>query len=166
VRRAVVSLLVLSLPLSLVACGEGSSDGTWSAYPGNSSATSSTSVPEVDPDELMRSNTAYRDFPPASPEFQAIAGPYRDAVATALEAVRASPPVTEASVRAKLTEAVPDGDVGVSTQAARIPEGVGYGIFVERDRAFGCIHGWVSERGSDVEIDGVGSEGCLPLLGH
>ncbi len=84
-----------------------------------------------------------------------------------LTAIRAHPPVTEASVRAGLLQSFPALDVTVSAQAARIPEGIGYSVQVVADNAVGCVHGWVSGRSQAVAVTGpTKGEGCLPLLGH
>ena len=115
----------------------------------------------------MRSNTAYRDYHPATPRAQAAANALIPEVTVALQRIRAHPPVTESSVQAELHAALPGLNVAASSAAARVPEGIGYAVTVVTGTSVGCVHGWVSARSQAVEVSGPTSgEGCLPLLGH
>jgi hypothetical protein len=112
----------------------------------------------------MNANNAYRSYRPAPPSTvaaQAVAAK----LPGILTSIRAHPPITERSVSSALNAAFPYPayEVEVSKDAARIPGGIGYGIYVQG----ACVHGWVMADGQGVAVDGLsGDGGCLPLLGH
>jgi hypothetical protein len=163
-RWAALAAVAVSIGL---ASGCGSSGANQSAVSAPGVTSSYQSQASYDPDALMRSNTAYRDYRPATPQAQAAANALVPKVTAALKRIRAHPPVTESSVQATLHAALPTLNVTASSAAARVPEGIGYAVTVETGTSVGCVHGWVSARSQAIAVSGpTGGEGCLPLLGH
>jgi hypothetical protein len=113
----------------------------------------------------MSANNAYKQYRPVPPAGKPAADAVAARVPAVLARVRATPPITEDSVRAALTKAFPaqarDG-IEVSAHAA-VGSGIGFGMEV----GAACVHGWVSTDSQAVEVDGFNNDGgCLPLLGH
>lgn len=114
--------------------------------------------------EPHSANNAYRNYRSAPPS-TAAASQVAAELPGILQSIQAHPSVTERTVAAVLDAAFPYPmyEVEVSKDAARIPGGIGYGIYVRG----ACVHGWVEAGDQHVAIDGLsGDGGCLPLLGH
>jgi len=124
----------------------------------------------TDPYLYLRTNNAYKIYPPATAQQAAAGAPVAAAVTRILPTIAAAPPITEASVRAAITAATsvmdPRGDVEVSSHAAN-GDGIGFGVFVPVGKKTGaCVHGWISATDSHVAVDGISPDGgCLSLLG-
>lgn len=125
----------------------------------------------VNPELNISANNAYKVFPPATPEGKSAAAPVVRRIASALLIIDMHPPVTDASVRSVLANTlrglVPTDAIQVSSEAADIPRGIGYGVLVQVAESAACVHGWASVRGSGENVTGLSPDGgCLSLLGH